>query len=692
MSNTALEIDRVTHEYQLYPAERRAFLLRERPLTLEWMEQNIKLVSPGYVFPGPFRARPWQREPMNAWHYWDTVLAAMSVQIGKSLTFADAPMYYGMSVLGINGMVAYSESDTVEGVFNLRMKDMIRENHVLRENWSGKEDDLTTANLKMSNCLWRIASAQNRNDLATFSAAICIGSEVAKWKRMKAYNPVLMFKGRSGAFHSSAQTKIILESSPFEIGDYLYIESHKTGCIVVRPHYQCPHCRHWQEWLDSQIKLRKIDGKEPDHRPERIREDGEKGVYYECLKCKEEITEEERAAADERVVWSAPEISEEDWKQKAETILDDGTITTRLEGGKRAGYDSILYQASRLVDVSYQFYKCLALFFESKNDPEAKRTYDTETMARWPRRQSRKIEVSYLESKRVKGFFQYGKNHRIPPDVVALTFGGDTHDTGFYYTIFGWGYMMSCWLIRHDFIKCPIDPNQNHQLVYAKFREAMYVEPLLWSDGTEADWKYGLIDRGGHRPEDVDCICKHMPNIKAYVGVAKADDKKPPVYKSETGPFFLGHTQVLSDFTGTLLGSDMMYFPEDTGADFFDQIWRQFFEKRINAKGEQQEVWIHGFAGDKKKTDEISGTGDDHYRDCFNLAYAAAKLAGLDKKLFNENICQTLKDRKIILLPQIEQPPQQRSIPEQQQPPHKAIPMRDQRRGYYGRAYGRGYR
>jgi phage terminase large subunit GpA-like protein len=679
-------IDRVTHEYPILESERRAGRIEERPLTLEWAEKNIRLVSPGYVFPGPYRAHPWQREIVNSWHYWNSVYEVGAVQIGKSVNF-DIPMYYAITMLGVNGMVAYSESDTVESVFNLRIKDMIKHNPCLRDNWTGKDDDLTSANLKLKNCLWKIASAQNRNDLATFSAALCIGSEVAKWKTMKSYNPVLMLKGRAGIFNQTGQTKLLLESSPFEIGDYLYKEVHKSGTLIVTPHYRCPHCGYWQEWSDYNIILRKTGKEEPDHRPERIRQDGALAVWYECAGCKQEITEEQRAAIDGAVVWAAPGIDQEDFKQERETINDDGSIPGRLEGGKRKGYDAIAYKFSRLVDLSFSFFKCLALFFETKNDPEAKRTYETETMARWPKRQARKMEVSYLEAKKVKGFYQYGDNHRIPDDVVALTFGGDSQKDGFYYSIYGWGYMMSCWLIRHDFIKCPSDPNQNHQNVYVNFKNALYSEPLRWQDNTEADWRYGLLDRGGHRPDDVDFICSHMSNIKAYVGAAKYDDKKSAIYKSDTGNFFLGQPQMLSDFTGTLLGSDMMYFPWDTTAEYFDQIWRQFFEKRINTKGEQEEVWIHGYAGDGKATE--SGTGPDHYRDCFNLAYAAAKLAGLDKKLFNEEYCKQSKQNKTKIIDIQSMPQKPKQIEEQS---NRIDPRLRRQGGYFKRSYGRGFR
>jgi hypothetical protein len=143
---------------------------------------------------------------------------------------------------------------------------------------------------------------------------------------------------------------------------------------------------------------------------------------------------------------------------------------------------------------------------------------------------------------------------------------------------------------------------------------------------------------------------------------------------------------MLSDYTGTLLASDMMYFPWDTGADYFDQIWRQFFQKKINSKGEQEEVWVHGYAGDKDKAElaQDSGAGPDHYRDCFNLAYGAAKLAGLDKKLFSDATLQS--NRLKIAAVDAAAPPR----------PEPAPRADDSRRdnfrrggGYFRRSYGR---
>ena len=385
------------HEYPLLPEEKKAFVIHPYPQILEWAEENLTLVSPGYVFPGPYRARPWQREIINAPLYWDNVYEVGATQVGKS-TNADIVMYYYMSVYGINGMVCYANGNTVEDVFKLRIKDMIVRNNCMRNNWSGIEDDLTISNIKLKNCIWRVASAQNKNDLASFAAAVIIGSEVGKWQKQD-WNPVLMLKGRQGAFNYTGDFKTFLESSPFDVGDYLYKEVFKPGNIIVTPHYKCPHCNHWQEFTDSQIKLK--DPNAP-HSPEKIRAAGPTVVVYECINCKMEITEKQRAAMDKKVIWAAPEIDKDDFTQKAEKINSDGTVKNTEPGGKRSGYDSITYNFNRLVDITFPFYRCLALFFEVKNDHQALRTYENETMARWKRKASRQLEVPYLDSKKLK--------------------------------------------------------------------------------------------------------------------------------------------------------------------------------------------------------------------------------------------------------------------------------------------------
>ena len=510
--------------FTLSEQERSAYTISDRPNIVDWCQKNIRLTK-GYTQPGAFVARPWQIEPLNWIHEWNNIYFLGPTQTGKS-TMADMFIAYAMGVYRVNGMVAYSEGETVRTVFKIRIREMIERNPVLRDLWSGKDDDLTIDNIILEQCLWRVASAQNKNSLATFPAAVVVGSEVGKWERMP-FNPIDALKARQGSYYSMGLAKTILETTPYEPEDYMYKEVFKSGTLLLRPHYPCLHCGKYQELTDAQIKLRIVDGQEPNHAPERIRQEGEKACFYECAHCKQEITEMQRIPAWERVVWAAPAIEQEDFSQQAEFIAPDGTIDR-----DKTKYDAICGQWTRLTDVNFKFSECLARFFESKNDPEKMKSYQNDTMARYYHKKSGQISVSYIESKK-RNYFQNRKDTPIPDDVVIITAGFDSQDQGFYGAFYGWGARMTCFLLRHHYVYAPITDSsyRDKQVMFDKFQKEMFSKPFFRDGGMEVDLKLGLIDRGGHRPDDVDFIVAHDHKIQAYIGLTKTDPKKPIIYK-----------------------------------------------------------------------------------------------------------------------------------------------------------------
>lgn len=624
------------HEYPLTKGEEINFAIEKRELVCDWAEKNITLVKPSYLYPGRFKAWQWQREPINAFNYWERILYVGAVQTFKS-GITDLQAYYSMSVLGLNGMIAYANEKKVSDAFEERYVPMVKskENGVLNDQWNGKEDSLTKNKLKLNICTWKIASAQNKDDLASFSSPITIGSEVGKWKsKTGQFNPIILLRGRSDAtFAMGDVKKSILESSPYEEGDLLHQEVFRTGTLILKPFYPCFHCGHWINLIDHQIKIRHKDFK---HNPAKIREHKEDAVYYECEYCKSEITEAQRGLMSENVVWAMPTLEMDEYKQVGEKIGKKGEIKRRMEGGVRLGYDTVCYWWNRLCDVAFPFWECLARFFETYHDEEKRKSYENETMARWWKRKTGRIEERYLESRKLVGYFQWGENHRIPDSVLQISLGVDTQDDGFYYSFVGWGEWL-CWLIlRHAFISCPrVEKGYEYQ-VFDKFMNNLYIEPLLWSDGSQADFTIGLIDRGGHRPEDVDFIVKHFPGkrLKAYVGLTQRYEDRPMIYKSEKGDFYLGQAESLSEDTGAYISSESFHIPEDCDREFIKQIGRQFHQKKVRPNGMVTTEWIHNFMG------------PDHYRDTLNLNLAAAKIKNIDKLLLNKIYFESLKKNR----------------------------------------------
>lgn len=624
------------HEYPLTDGEKINFRIKKRELVCDWAEKNISLVKPSYLYPGKFKAWNWQREPINAFNFWERILYVGAVQTFKS-GITDLQAYYAMSVLGLNGMIAYANKNKVLDAFDERFVPMIKsdENPSLNEQWNKKEDSLTKNKLKLNTCTWKIASAQNKDDLASFSAPITIGSETAKWMaKLGKFSPIVILRGRSdGAFAMGNVKKSILESSPFEEGDLLYQEVFRNGTLILKPFYQCPYCGKRQTLIDHHIRVRHKDFK---HQPAKIRQYKEDAVYYECEFCKAEITESDRGYMSENVVWAMPLIDMEEFKQNAEKIDSNGNIKGRLEGGIRLGYDTVCYWWNRLCDIAFPFWECLARFFETYHDEEKRKSYENETAARWWKRKIGRVEEKYLESRKLTGYFQWGENHKIPNTVLIITLGVDTQDDGFYYSFVGWGRWLSWLVLRQGFIPCPrVDKGYEYE-VFDKFMNHLYMEPLVWWDDVQADFTVGLIDRGGHRPEDVDFIVKHFPGgrLHAYVGLTQRYEDRPIIYKSDKGEFYLGQAESLSEDTGAYISGDNFNIPEDYDKEFIKHIGRQFHQKVMNAKGVQKTEWIHNFMG------------PDHYRDTLNLNLGAAKIKNIDKLLLNPTYFDSLDSNR----------------------------------------------
>jgi hypothetical protein len=650
--------DCVKWAYPLSDGEKKNYLIEPRPLPCEWAKQKLYLISPSYLYPGKFVPWKYQEEMIDAFHYWQNIIFVGPVQSGKSL-MAEVCIYYTIAVLHLNFMVAFANEKKSADAFEDRYVKMIRDqrNPALYDSWDKKDDSLTKGKLKLINCIGKIASARNKNDMASFTGPVVYGSEVAKWFISElGYDPVLLLRGRSdAAFALYNSRKCILESSPYEEGDLLYNETFRNGTLVLQPYYKCPHCNGWQTLTDSQIKLR---DKSLKGEPAKIRELKEEAVYYECELCNNEITESQRVVISDNAVWAKAAVEEEGFKQEAEKIDQQGKIAGRREGGVRSGYDAVAYWYNRLSDVTFPFYECLARFFESLPNEQKRKSYENETMTRWRKIRTGRIEEKYIETRKIE-YWQWGERHYIPDNVLVITLGADTQDDGFYYSIVGWGQWLSWYVLRQGFIPCQRVEKGYEFQVFEKFMGNLYAEPLRWSDGTFADFTIGGIDRGGHRPDDVDYIIKHFPGgrLFAYVGLTHKYDDREMVYKSDNGDFYLGQSDPLSEDTGKYISGENFYIPMDVDKEFIKQIGRQFHKKKIGTSGEVSVEWVHNYQG------------PDHYRDSLNINLAAAKIKGIDKMLMDPLHCQNLKVNrsKVCPIPIKKQEQLSRSSPSQQQ-------------------------
>lgn len=633
-------------KYQASPEIRKLFAFREVERPSEWAEKNIVL-GRGYGEPGEFsfKGREWQREILDSFLEYKTVIVCKPVQTGGSLCAIDIPWLWWNEFIGGRSLIVYADKDTVEGVFEEKIKDNVRNN--IRHLWNGNEDNLRQDKIILNNGIARCATANAETDFATFPADFVGLDEVAKYRNT--FDVVGMARGRQKSYWGLPGYHGLLSivSSPKKHGDPLYNQIHKGGVLVLRYKMPCPWCHKFHELTDENIKETANDKGEFDHDPTRIRQ--EQAAQYECPDCKKIITDNHR--------WEM--IAKGRWLAEGERVEKSGAIIGEVTARKKS--DTVCFWYNRLLSQpdKWTFADCLAAFFEARHsrDPLDWQIYQNEDMARFVNPKTQIIGHSLLLSKCQK-YFQFGERAKVPAGVVITTAGVDSQDTGFYYTVDGWGRNMESWRIRHDFIKCDMrDDTFNDPIkVLEEFKRGIFYPGYRREDGTEIGISIGLIDEGGHRQKDVRFICKHIPIFRSYKGSSYKNAE--PLKKSKTDFHFMGNTQYWSDLVSHMIESEAWHLPEDVSKPFLDQVPRQYWSETRDRNGNVKYKWVSG--------------GDDHYRDCVNLALAAAHLLNLPEKLNDEGktkqLNEAVKKQSLVEKALVSQDP---SKPEPEKKPRK---------------------
>jgi phage terminase large subunit GpA-like protein len=107
---------RISNKYKFSERESEAFRIHPRPLPSDWANENLTLCTGGYDIPGKLTLKPYQIEPVDSIMDWHRIIFQGPTRTFKS-GMADIMMFYGMGVLGVNGIVAYAEENTVSLIF-----------------------------------------------------------------------------------------------------------------------------------------------------------------------------------------------------------------------------------------------------------------------------------------------------------------------------------------------------------------------------------------------------------------------------------------------------------------------------------------------------------------------------------------------------------------------------------------------
>ena len=248
-------------------------------------------------------------------------------------------------------------------------------------------------------------------------------------------------------------------------------------------------------------------------------------------------------------------------------------------------------------------------------------------MARFWKVKTKRISNEYLRAKCEK--YSMLKSGDIPNDVLVLVAGIDTQDNGFYYVVNGYGKGMHKFLVRCDFVAAKKDEGTDggkekdpRQIAFERLYSAVNSSPFIRQDGKRLELSIGFIDRGGHRPKDVDYITSHWFEMKAYIGSTRSYSDRAIVYESANGEFYIGQSERLTTEVGQQIDSAKWHLPNDCPESYFEQVLNEYFEEPVDKYGNKKKVLV------KKEP--------NHYLSCENYCLAATKLEEFGGKTLQE--------------------------------------------------------
>lgn len=632
---------RIQLDHDLPQYVRDSIRFREIPLPSDWAEENW-ILTKVYARKGKFIPYNWQKPVINLIADWLKIYIVAPVRMGKTM-ISDIMRGYCTDVYDMGGMIIYPTDVLVRSNFKTRIIPSFKEIPVMQKHLTGREDDLTIQQIILKNSIWNTASAQNKNQLAQYGAQFIQGDEVAKWRFM-GFDPDSLIEGRQKDYIGTTDYRKVYSSSPWEWGDMYYTAIFKPETLLITPHVLCPWCKMAFEWSDYHIKENLPKDSKLRKDPIRLRSEKENSVRYECPNCEKEISQEARIEINDNVIWAAPGIDRRDFQQKADIVNPDGSI---IETEDRTKKEICAVNWNRLLDPNWNWWECLAAFYSAMRDPKKMRAYQTEDMARFYRNDAKRKSSDYIIGKKF-GYLQYGPDAIVPDGVLVVTCSLDTQDNGFYCVHRGWGRDMETWLLRHEFIDAPMDGDaKNKKEVLDIVRPQLEID-LRKKDGTKMPIVFGLIDRGGHRPEYVDYLIDHIPWLNSYVGGTTINLKNPMIAKSKSTDthqkLYIGQTRLLSDRVDGRMGSKLWHVPDDLTDEYIRQLLAQYYAEEVKPDGQIKREWIR--------------LPYDHYRDCENYNEGCAVVLDLEDKLHSEDQIRVISEynrKKNIEKPVIEE-------------------------------------
>jgi phage terminase large subunit GpA-like protein len=204
--------------------------------------------------------------------------------------------------------------------------------------------------------------------------------------------------------------------------------------------------------------------------------------------------------------------------------------------------------------------------------------------------------------------------------AASLTFGADTQDSGFYFTIYaiGYGRTMNMWLVRAGFVED-----------FDGLEQVLFDDQYLDADGQRYHVQFGLIDAKGHRTSEVYDWCTRFPGL-IMPSVCEQQMRQPynfsdvefyPGVEKRKFPGNLKRARVDTTYYKNKLDGKLKVGKADPGAIRFpvnvSEIPGNFTAQLCAEARDEYGHW------------QQIGNRPNHYLDCTALTMVAADIKGI---------------------------------------------------------------
>ena len=392
---------------------------------LAWAENHLEIPEGSSRFSGKFRfgINPYMRGPLIAWAsgHFPEVWLVWGAQTGKTLAMQIAIAYVIDQIPGPL-MVTYPDQATAKKRSDNHLRPFLTLMEYMRRNCTGREDDVSTFNMKFLKAILRIGWAGSGSSMAAESIQYGFGDEAAKWERRdkKEAHPLKLFQRRLIGFGDAARAMYCTTPNTEDRPGWRDLENSTFHeCFIP-----CPHCgktklvEHLPELVvdQSQEELKPLlkkagyqtlrwgnfEGFTGEHDPEKV----ENLTVYVCERCGKRIS-------------NASKVD----------MLNDLRWIPRYPGRRRAGFHLPSWY-SRMVEFGHVARR----FIESKSDPEQFQDWVNSDCAEPFREQGIKKTKDEILA-HVRDY----PSGTIPFVPVLISLTVDVQEDEFYYVFGAWG-------------------------------------------------------------------------------------------------------------------------------------------------------------------------------------------------------------------------------------------------------------